>query len=63
MIDAELIALAALVMAETAEMQSANSFRCRDGLPPMYDCIWDTDACMCLNKELRRRGVLKTTGV
>jgi len=60
MTDVELNALAALVIANTGHMVSFNSFRCRDGLPIIYEYIDSTDACVCLEKELRRRGVLKT---
>ena len=61
MSDAELAALTAIVVAETASMKCENDFRIQAGMSQAYpdSCITGTDAMKSLDAELRRRGVIK----
>lgn len=57
MIDADLLALAALVQRETAEMVATNNDRESNGYAPAY-LDMDTDASRALRRELERRKIL-----
>ena len=63
MTDAELIALAALVNAEIADMNAENTFRAHCGNSPAYagGQFTQLDCVVCLNRELRRRNVVMDT--
>ena len=55
--DAELVALAALVQRETAEMVAANAERESMGHAHAYS-DFDSDASRALRRELERRNIL-----
>lgn len=57
MTEAELVALAALVQRETAEMVAANTERASMGHAHAYS-DFDTDASRALRRELERRKIL-----
>lgn len=57
MTEAELVALAALIQRETAEMVAANTERASMGYAPAYS-DFDTDASRALRRELERRKIL-----
>ncbi len=60
MTDAELVALAAYVNACAIEAQAANEDRARKNQAPAYGEDWVAPGSISLERELRRRGVLKT---